>query len=61
MTATLTLAQLRNAVARLKQHALPAVTVVSEAEAQAMTRDDPAGHVWHVGEQYYLLPVDKCP
>lgn len=51
----LTLDQLRAARALLQKHAIPPGTVMTQAEADELTRNDPRGHVWRVGERYYRV------
>jgi hypothetical protein len=57
MIDTLTAQQLREVVAQMKAHAVPPRIVCSEDEAYLMTADDPTGHIWYVGEEYYAIPI----
>lgn len=50
-----TLEQLRKISRTLRRNAVPPMRVMNAAEAKRMTSDDPAGHVWHVGDEYYRL------
>ena len=48
-----TLDELRKIGRTLCRNAVPPMKVMNAAEAKRMTADDLAGHVWHVGEEYY--------
>lgn len=55
---TVTLEQLRKLSAELSRDAIMPLKVMDEAQAKRMTADDPLGHVWTVGEEYYHIIFD---
>lgn len=50
-----TLEQLRKISQTLSKNAVKPFRVKNSAVAKAMTDNDPTGHVWQVGEEYYRL------
>jgi hypothetical protein len=54
----LTIAALRQALEVMKQADSRILTVKTPEEAMRMTRDDPFGAVWAVGDEYILLVAD---
>jgi len=53
----LTIAALRQAIEELKRADSCTLTVKTPEEAIRMTRDDPFGAAWFVGDEYILLAV----
>lgn len=51
----LTIDMLRACAKTLRKHAIPPCTVKTQAEADELTMNDPTGHEWRVGEQYYRV------
>lgn len=51
---TLTLEDLRKVSSELLANRVKPRTVQTEEEAQRLTESDPVGHVWHVGEEYFI-------
>ena len=54
-TNSITLDSLNRAVALMKELSVKPKIVESKKEARRMTKNDPTGHTWKVGEKYYLL------
>jgi hypothetical protein len=52
---TITTTLLRRVVSKMKEHEIPPRTVKTRKEAREFTANDPAGHIWYVGDQYYLV------
>ena len=48
-----TLEQLRSAARALQRNAATPFKVKNKDDADKMTANDPCGHVWIVGEEYY--------
>jgi hypothetical protein len=48
-----TLDNLRKLGATLRKNAVRPKTARDSEEADRMTANDPSGHVWHVGDEYY--------
>lgn len=46
---------MRKIILELRKNSVSPSKVMSAAEAKQMTDDDPSGHVWHVGEEYFRL------
>jgi len=53
------LSELRNLMYALGKHAAPVMVVRDAEQAAQMTRDDPVGHVWSIGESFYSAPIEK--
>ena len=49
------LGELREISRTLRRNAVPPMKVGDAAEARRMSEEDPSGHVWSVGEEYYRL------
>lgn len=49
----LTLQSLRELADLMRKHAMLPRVVKTKKEAQELTRNDPCGHKWQVGEEYY--------
>lgn len=58
MSAEVTLEMIRKTAALMAANNMPPRTVKTRKEARALTTNDPAGRVWKVGDEYYLL-VEK--
>lgn len=43
-----------DAVATLMEKKLTPRVIHDQEEADKATKSDPSGHIWHVGEEYYL-------
>lgn len=55
MSATITMAMLQKAVAKMKEHQIPPRTIKTRKEARELTANDPTNRVWHLGDKYYLV------
>jgi len=53
----ISITELRAATDEAWRATIPPLVVLTEDEAEEFTRDDPAGHRWEVGEEYYLVPL----
>lgn len=50
----LTLEKIRSAADLMRKNDIPACVVKTKKEALEMTRNDPGGREWKVGEEYYM-------
>lgn len=55
----ITLEKLKTIVAALKANVIPPLKVETTEQAERMTRSDPVGHVWAVGEGFYEVSL-RC-
>ena len=39
----------------MRENAVKGKIIKTQKEAHRMTKNDPFGHVWNVGDEYYLL------
>jgi hypothetical protein len=56
MPEVLTLEKLRAAVKILRSNTIPLHVVTTDKEARKLTKNDPSGHIWQKGDQYYYIP-----
>lgn len=59
MNDELTLEKFREVVAKMRENAIKPRTIKTKKEARQLTKQDPVGRKWKVGEEYYLVARGK--
>lgn len=60
MSTGITVEMIRKMAAKMKENEIPPRTVKTRKEARELTANDPVGHVWSVGDKYYLVAEKNC-
>lgn len=54
----ISLDQLRSVHKKLMKNADPINVVQDERQAEEFTKHDPVGHIWNVGDKFYIVEIE---